>query len=48
MKFLKTIIFSFTLLFSVQALADLMCVITPAHGFKARADIAENWESSWV
>ena len=44
MKFLKTLIFSFTLLFSVQALADLMCVITPAHDnpfFKAEADIAE-------
>ncbi len=40
MKFLKTLIFSFTLLFSVQALADLMCVITPAHDnpfFKAEA-----------
>ena len=44
MKFLKTLIFSFTLLFSVQALADLMCVITPAHDnpfLKAEADIAE-------
>ncbi len=44
MKLLKSIIFSFAILFSAQALADLMCVITPAHDnpfFKAEADIAE-------
>ena len=44
MKILKTLIFSFGILFSAQAYADLMCVITPAHDnpfFKAEADIAQ-------
>jgi len=44
MKYLKTLVFSFTLLFASSAFADLMCVITPAHDnpfFKAEADIAE-------
>ena len=44
MKLLKTLIFSFGILFSAQAYADLMCVITPAHDnpfFKAEADIAQ-------
>ncbi len=44
MKYLKTLVFSFTLLFASTAFADLMCVITPAHDnpfFKAEADIAE-------
>ena len=44
MKLLKTIVFSVGILFSAQAYADLMCVITPAHDnpfFKAEADIAQ-------
>ena len=44
MKLLKTLIFSFGILFSAHAYADLMCVITPAHDnpfFKAEADIAQ-------
>ena len=44
MKLLKTLIFSVGILFSAQAYADLMCVITPAHDnpfFKAEADIAQ-------
>ena len=44
MKFLKLILVSFVLVFSVQAYAAMMCVITPAHDnpfFKAEADIAE-------
>ena len=44
MKFLKFILVSFILGFSVQAYAAMMCVITPAHDnpfFKAEADIAE-------
>jgi len=44
MKLLKSIIFSVVFLFSAQAFADMMCVITPAHDnpfFKAEADIAE-------
>ena len=44
MKLLKTIVFSLGILFSAQAYADLMCVITPAHDnpfFKAEADIAQ-------
>ena len=31
MKFLKLILVSFVLVFSVQAYAAMMCVITPAH-----------------
>ena len=44
MKLLKTLIFSLGILFSAQAYADMMCVITPAHDnpfFKAEADIAQ-------
>ena len=44
MKLLKTLLFSFGILFSAHAYADLMCVITPAHDnpfFKAEADIAQ-------
>ena len=44
MKFLKLILVSFVLVFSVQAYAAMMCVITPAHDnpfFKAEADIAQ-------
>ena len=44
MKSLKVFIFSFTLFFASGALANMMCVITPAHDnpfFKAEADIAE-------
>ena len=44
MKLLKTIVFSVGILFSAQAYAALMCVITPAHDnpfFKAEADIAQ-------
>ena len=44
MKLLKTLVFSFGILFSAHAYADLMCVITPAHDnpfFKAEADIAQ-------
>ena len=44
MKSLKLVLFSFTLFFASNALADMMCVITPAHDnpfFKAEADIAE-------
>jgi erythritol transport system substrate-binding protein len=44
MKFLKFVLVSFVLGFSVQAYAAMMCVITPAHDnpfFKAEADIAE-------
>jgi len=44
MKLLKILIFSLGILFSAQAYADMMCVITPAHDnpfFKAEADIAQ-------
>ena len=44
MKSLKLVLFSFTLFIASNALADMMCVITPAHDnpfFKAEADIAE-------
>ena len=44
MKSLKLVLFSFTLFFASSALANMMCVITPAHDnpfFKAEADIAE-------
>ena len=44
MKSLKVFLFSFTLFFASGALANMMCVITPAHDnpfFKAEADIAE-------
>ena len=44
MKLLRTLIFSLGILFSAQAYADMMCVITPAHDnpfFKAEADIAQ-------
>ncbi len=44
MKLIKTLVFSFGILFSAHAYADLMCVITPAHDnpfFKAEADIAQ-------
>ena len=44
MKFINYFIFSLSLLFVGNALAALMCVITPAHDnpfFKAEADIAE-------
>ena len=51
MKLLKTLIFSLGILFSANAYADLMCVITPAHDnpfFKAEADIAqETGEASY-